>query len=166
MSKEKEESEREESAVDEIYKISKDSDLIVQYLKLIDTNMKILLNKMNKIDKALEGRKEPTPIPIITATPGTPPPSASKKEASGLVIGRVKVFGYIANRSNDPIYGVEVNIFDDENQIIKKRKTDKEGYWEVRLPGGEYSVEYIQKGYKPINRSIALGKTMASYEVK
>ena len=162
----------EKSAIDEIYKNSESIELIKQYIQLIENTQKLILNNQNKIKKEIDDIKEilskTSPGGIsITATPGTPvPPKKERKESDKLVIGAVKTFGYIKNKEKEPIAEVEVNIFDQDNEVIKRRKTDKQGYWEVRLPPGRYGVEYIQKGYKPINVFIDIEKNIKEFEVK
>lgn len=156
---------KEQSAVDKIYKMEEDIEFIKVSLQLIDNNLKLLMNKLNKINK--EMAEQPAPPPKVTATPGAPlAPREKRVESDSLVLGKIKVFGYVVNSNKHPLENIEVNIFDDKNEIIKKRKTDKEGYWEVRLPSGKYGVEYIQEGYHPINKVITLEKNIKSFEVR
>ena len=65
-----------------------------------------------------------------------------------------------------PIPDVQVAIFNDENEVIKTRKTDSHGYWEVRLPSGKFSVQYTHKNFKPINLNIILEDGITDFEVK
>jgi hypothetical protein len=93
-----------------------------------------------------------------------PGASTSKAEPSGdLVIGKIKVYGKIVNKNKEPISNVNINIYNESSQVIKKRQTDAEGYWEVRLPAGRYGIEYAQKGFKPINRNIELSNDMKMF---
>lgn len=156
-----------ESAIDKIYKIEEDIKSIKAYLQLIDNNLKLLSNKLNKISKKLDEEPARRIPQKVTATPGTPsPPQTQEVESEKLVIGNIKTFGYIVNKSKEPISDVVVKIYDNEGHVVKRRTTDNEGHWNVRLPPGKYGVEYIQEGYRPINRTILLDRTMKTFEVK
>lgn len=158
---------KEETAIDKIYRMEEDIVYIKQYLQLIDNNLKLLNNKIAKLASAIENQPVQEPSAKITATPGTPPPpNQERKESNRLVLGKIKTFGYIVNKSKQPISDVEVQVYDENNEIIKRKKTDKDGYWEVRIPPGKYGVEYRQEGYRPINRVVLLDATMKSFEVK
>lgn len=157
---------KEHTAIDKIYQMEEDIAYIKQYVQLIDNNLKLLNNKLGKIQEALDSQPTPKSSPKITATPGTPMPPQERKMSEKLVLGKIKTFGHIVNKSKQPISDVEVQVYNEDNEIVKKRKTDKDGYWEVRLPPGKYGVEYRQEGYRPINRTILLDRTMKSFEVK
>lgn len=154
--------EKEESAIDKIYKMEEELKGIKQYLQLIDNNLKLVLNRLNKIAKNTEISDKKT-MSQITVTPGTiPAPKPKEIEDTG----NIKTFGYIVNKNKEPILGADVVIYNDKNEIAKKRKTDESGYWEVKLSPGKYGVEYILSGYKPVNRNITLEKSAKEYEVK
>ncbi len=156
---------KEQSAIEKIYKIEEDLEFIKVNLELINNNLKLLMNKVGKLNKELA--EQPVVPQKITATPGVPlPPREKRVESDSLVLGKIKVFGYVVNSNKHPLENIEVNVFDEKNEIIKKRKTDKEGYWEVRLPPGKFGIEYIQEGYHPINKVITLDKNIKSFEVK
>lgn len=157
---------REETAIDKIYKIEEEILFIKQYLQLIDNNLKLLHNKLGKLGDTLESSSAPKTLPKVTATPGTKPPPRPKKESEELVLGKIKTFGYIVNKSKKPISNIDVQVYNNDGDIIKRRKTDSNGYWEVRLPAGKYGVEYIQEGYRPINRTVLLDNSMNSFEVR
>lgn len=164
--------EKQNSAIDTIYKISEELDSIKQYLQLIDNAQKLILNNQNKQKKEIDEIKqilaEQNTKPTLANVMASSKPSdrKQKKESSQLVIGAVKTFGYIKNKEKSPLKDIEINIFNDKDEIIKRRKTDDNGYWDVRLPPGKYGVEYIQKGYKPVNISINIEKGMREFEVK
>lgn len=159
----------EESAIDVIYQLQKDSEYIKKYIQLIDNNLKLIFNKLNKIEEKIDSQEYSISSPKITATPGTPAPkqskSAKKAVSDRLVLGATKVFGYIKNKNHQPIPDVEINVYDEKGEVIKKRKSDSDGYWDVRLPVGKYGVEYIQSGFRPINRTIEVSKSMKTFEV-
>ena len=74
--------------------------------------------------------------------------------------------GYIVNKAKVPILNVVVNVYDNNNKLVKNAKTNNDGYWEVRLPSGKYGVEYIHKKFKPINRVVELAEDIVDYEVR
>ena len=160
---------REESAIDAIYKILDRIDLLDQRVQIIDTNVKNLSNKIasisspHKIAQApVVGAKTPDPMPTAA--------DAMKNESNGkvdrLVLGNVKVYGYIVNKSKVPIEGVTINVYDDGSKLIKNVLTNHDGYWEVRLPAGDYGVEYIHNKFRPINRTINIPDNTNEYEVR
>ena len=81
-------------------------------------------------------------------------------------MGNVKVYGYIVNKARRPIEGVVVNVYDEESELIKNILTNNDGYWEVRLPSGDYGVEYIHNKFRPINRTIKVPGDSKEYEVR
>ena len=160
---------REESAIDAIYKILDRIDLLDERIKIIDTNVKNLNNKITKVLSS----PEPTLAPTVGAKTPDPMPTAAdamRSESNGkvdrLVLGNVKVYGYIVNKSKVPIEGVTINVYDDGSKLIKNVSTNHDGYWEVRLPSGDYGVEYIHNKFRPINRTINVPDTTNEYEVR
>lgn len=156
-------------------------------IDVLDTNLKILNNKLNKIknqdsiiessqnSKNQEPRREvnetatsdvalmPTATPgPIEAVPGGMP---NLKTSQKLILGSIKVFSKIKTASGKAVDGMTVNIFDKSNELIRNLVTDKEGYWECKLPPGVYSVEMLHPKLKTINKEIDLKKDMKSYEV-
>jgi predicted nucleotidyltransferase len=156
--------EKEESAIDVIYKLEEKFEYLENYLKILDNNIKLILNKQNNEIKLLKEllKKQPGKI---TVTPGLNT-KESQNESDKLVIGNVKVFGFIVDQNRTPIIDVDVIIYDESGDIIKRRKSDGSGHWEVRLPAGKYGVEYSQEGYQSINKTIVISKMLKEYEVK
>lgn len=156
-------------------------------IDVLDTNLKILNTKLNKIknqeslpetktqavsqaaqkpereDLQSEGAMMPTatPGPVEGKTEGMPNLKPSQK----LILGAIKVFSKIKTASGKAVDGMTINIFDTSNELIRNLVTDKDGYWECRLPAGHYSVEMIHPKLKTINKEIDLKKDMKSYEV-
>jgi hypothetical protein len=155
-------------------------------IDVLDTNLKILNGKLNKIkiQEALLPQKNETQkteqiqdndnvstevIQRPMATPG-PIPSENKsvaapKQSNKLVLGSIKVFSNIKTASGKPVDGMTINIFDDGNDLIRNLLTDKDGYWECKLPPGQYSVEMIHPKLKTINKEFKISKDMKIYEV-
>lgn len=163
------EGKRESSAIDVIYELKNMMEKIDKRLEILDNNLKLMNNKVVKLQKTVGNltlsssensdlKKEKTANPIIK----------SGKRSDKYVTGPIRTYGKILSKDHTPIKDVQVAIFNDENEVIKTRKTDSKGFWEVRLPQGEYSVQYTHKRFKPINISITLNDDMKEkgYEVK
>lgn len=172
---------KENSAIEEIYSISEKLDLIIKRLDVLDTNIKLLNNKQNKLSKKIGAM--PTTNNSPGATQGPPSPSAtaaagvavhnvvenktvSPARSKELVVGNIKLFGHIHNKNKEPLIGVEVRVYNNQNQIIKEKKSDSNGHWSVRLPPGKYGVEYIHEKFKPVNRTVNLDGNAKEHEVK
>jgi hypothetical protein len=83
-----------------------------------------------------------------------------------IVLGNIKLFGYIKTTSMKPVTNATIRIFDKDNDLIKNISTDKDGYWECRLPAGQYNSEILISGIKPINRQFTLLNGMKEFELK
>lgn len=156
-------------------------------IDVLDTNLKILNTKLNKMknqepsidlrqrSEAVESKSDPKESSsadssmMPTAVPGPTEPQSSGmpnlKQSQKLILGSIKVFSKIKTASGKAVDGMTINIFDNSNELIRNLVTDKEGYWECRLPPGKYSVEMIHPKLKTINKEIDLKKDIKSYEV-
>ena len=146
---------REKSAIDAIYDMDQRLNELEKKLKSNEGKLDLVLSKLDKLSKVAPGVK-------ISSQPET----VSQQKVKKLLLGAVKVFGYIVNKSKVPLVGVQVKLYDDKNELVKDLKTDDNGYWEVRLPGGRYGVEYLHKNFKPINKTIEFSKEDKVYEVR
>lgn len=146
---------REKSAIDAIYDMEKKLADLEKKIKASEGKLDLLLAKVDKLSKQ-------APVVKIDSAPAP----ASQQKVEKLVLGAVKVFGYIVNKSKVPLIGVQVKIYDEKNELVKDLKTNDDGYWEVRLPAGRYGVEYLHKNFKPINKVIEFGKESKNYEVR
>ena len=160
---------REESAIDAIYKILDRIDTLDERIQIIDTNVKNLSNKITNISLLPKSN----PVPAVGAKTPDPMPTvadAMRSQSDGkvdrLVLGNVKVYGYIVNKSKVPIEGVAINVYDDGSKLIKNVLTNHDGYWEARLPSGDYGVEYVHNKFRPINRTINIPDNTNEYEVR
>lgn len=153
-------------------------------IDVLDTNLKILNTKLNKIKSAelqpvapaqnaidiKKEQEEEVQIQKPMAMPGTAvdqnrAASQQKQLANKLVLGSIKVFSKIKTASGKPVDGMTINIFDKENDLIRNLITDKDGYWECKLPSGRYSIEMIHPKLKTINKEFELAKDIKIYEV-
>lgn len=146
---------REKSAIDAIYDMEKKIEDVERRLKSTEGKIDLILSKLDKLSK-------PTPVVKIDSQQNISSPQKVKK----LLLGAVKVFGYVVNKTKHPIVGVQVKIYDESNELVKDIKTNDDGYWEVRLPGGRYGVEYLHKNFKPVNKTVEFSKEDKIYEVR
>jgi NADH:ubiquinone oxidoreductase subunit D len=151
---------KEFSAIDAIHQILSELKEIKQQIIVIDNNIKILNNKFNTID--VTKNKNPRAV-IKPGDDNTPIPS---QESDKLV----KVFSKVKNAGKKPIKDVYITIFDPKGNTVKTRTTDSEGYWEARIPPGQYVVEinpqHINKKFNPININININENMHEFEVR
>lgn len=154
---------KEMDAIEIIYALFDEVKKLNKKVDIVDNNIKLLNNKVSKLNKliSIQDVKKPVTQPTAVAVQGKVPPAQKGK----LVIGNIKTFGRIANKEGAAISGVEINVYDVAGQIIKNKKTNKEGYWDVRLPPGDYGVEYKRAGFKAVNLNIKLDESMREFEV-
>ena len=175
------------SAIDAIYEILDRIKIIEKQIVVLDSNIKLLNNKIVrlKVDSGEPSisvspeKEQPKPQAVPAARPSARAAEVEipkeemktvstkkQKEPERLVIGNIKTFGRIVNKNQEAIPGVEINIYSDSNELVRTLKTDKDGYWECKLPSGKFGVEYLRKNYKPVNMVISLDNSMSNYEVK
>lgn len=165
--------EREYSAVDAVYMILDKIEAMEKKLLAIDDNIKILNNKITKINKTtssvVQEVQKVMPMAMTTSQPTLQENSVinnSKSEPEKLLLGPTKVYGLIINKMKEPIKDVIINIFDSNNILVKSTKTNIDGGWDVRLPPGRFNIEYIHSKFKPINKDIEVPKNVKEFEVK
>lgn len=160
---------REISAIDTIYLLKDLIERLDKKIDILDGNLKLANNKISKLQKmvtnltlveanSVEKNKEKEIVPNQIIRTG--------KRSNSYIAGPIRTFGKIVSKELKPIQDVQVAIFNDENEVIKTRKTDSKGYWEVRLPSGKFGVQYTHKKFKPINLTIELDDNITEYEVK
>lgn len=159
---------KEESAIDVVYKIYDEMLKLRQRLNVIDDNIKIINNKLNKISKNKVSSKPSAVSPGSKKgpRPQPPPQRTAQQEEPKLVLGNIRAWGNISNKAGEGLSNVDINIYDDSNQVVKKVKSSSEGYWEARLPSGRYGIEYVRSGYKPVNKVIYLDGSSNNVEVR
>lgn len=147
------------SAIDVIYLLNEKLSNIETKLDLIDNNIKDLNNKVYVLNSRVAKMSQQQLKPTVSSAQNT------TQEESGLILGNVKVHGYIVNSSKKPVPNVSVGIFQNEAKI-RNLFTDKNGYWEAKLPGGTYRVIYEHEKFKPIEKVISFDNNQKSYEVR
>lgn len=157
---------REYSAIDTIYLLLEKIEEQGQIIEIMNQNIKELNNKIyilnNRINKIQTEQKTFKAEASEKITQRSVVPNS---ESSELILGKVKVYGYIVNGSKHPIHGVSVDLFKN-NKVIRNMKTDKDGYWEARLPAGSYTVKYSHKKFKDVFKEISFQEDLSQYEVK
>lgn len=148
-------SNREKSAIDIIYELEEKVKGLEKKLKSSEGKIDLILAKVDKLSK---------PAPVVKIN--SQQENVSQQKVQKLLLGGVKVFGYVINKSKQPISGVQVKLYDETNELVKDLKTNDDGYWEVRLPGGRYGVEYLHKNFKPVNKTIEFKKEDKFFEVR
>tara|TARA_B100000131_G_C17950433_1_gene546202 strand:+ start:199 stop:675 length:477 start_codon:yes stop_codon:yes gene_type:complete len=154
---------REQSAIDAIYELTRTVDTIDKRLTVIDSNIKLLNNKVAKLTKSLSARDGLSTT--IENSTGPQVVSREKKEST-LVLGNTTAYGYIVDQDKKPMVGVYVDVLNGAGEVIKDVTTDKNGYWSVRLPHGKYEVRYKMKGFKATSRIMDIKKGEKKYEVR
>jgi hypothetical protein len=152
---------REQSAIDSIYGMENTLEELLKRVQVMEDNLKLLNNKFSKLSK-------PNPLPLVKSNTSPEPPLRQQKEqkVEKLLLGNIKLFGFIVNKAKKPIAGVAVNIYDLNNKLVKSLKTNEDGHWEVRLPAGKFGVEYIHKNFKPVNKTVQLVDGTKECEVR
>lgn len=111
--------------------------------------------------------ESPDEMPKVYKKDGQPDVRESADiQIKKIVLGNIKLFGYIKTTSMKPVTNATVRVFDKDNDLIKNMSTDKDGYWECRLPVGQYNSEILITGIKPINRQFTLLNGMKEFELK
>jgi hypothetical protein len=131
---------------------------LLKRVQVMEDNLKLLNNKVSKLSR-------PTPFPPVK-NDSSPEPPPRQQKVEKLVLGNIKLFGYIVNKGKAPIPDVSVNVYDANNQLVKNTKTNDDGHWEVRLPAGNFGVEYIHKKFKPVNKTVELEDGTKECEVR
>ena len=170
-------SEREISAIDAIYlTLDKVKELTENVSSMKDTiselenKVYVLNSRISKLNKESnkpvnkESNKPPKAVSDNSLNQKNYT-SSTVQENSGLILGKVKLYGYIKNSSMFPIRGVNIELYKDGKQV-RKILTDKEGYWEARIPSGRYIVKYIHHKFKPVSKDITISDKDKEFEVR
>jgi len=187
----------EQSAIEIILQLPSILKRMESKIDVLDTNLKILNSKLNKIKSQELDKKTlndsivasnsiqavpsaATPSAMPSASPRLEPGQVPKatpgpnyqhdglpnlKQTPKLVIGGTKVFSTVKTSSGRSVDNMTINIFDESNDLIRNLVTDKDGYWECRLPAGNYSMEMIHPKLKTINKNFTISKDTKNYEV-
>lgn len=162
-------SEREISAIDAIYltldkvkELTENVDSMKNTISELENKIYILNSRISKLSKESNNSVKNVSNNSLNQNNYT---SSAPQENSGLILGKVKLYGYIKNSSMFPIRGVNVELYKDGKQV-RKILTDKEGYWEARIPTGRYIVKYIHHKFKPVSKDITISDKDKEFEVR
>jgi len=83
----------------------------------------------------------------INGQPAKPQPSIEEAVQEPLIraAANARVVGRIA-KEGKPISEVNVTIYDDRNNAIRKTRTNRSGEWMAQLPPGKYAAECLLEG--------------------
>lgn len=164
-------------AVDLIYDINDKIDVLLSKINSIEGSLSsinnkvyVLSEKVVSLEDKIENIKKPASAPPSAVT--TPQPSAdstprnSAKKTEKFLIGNVKIYGYVYNKSKSPISGVDVTLLTSNSEVVREMKTDSSGYWEARIRSGRYSVELKHGRFRPVNKFVEIPEGVSEYEVK
>ena len=162
-------SEREISAIDAIYltldkvkELTENIDSMKNTISELENKIYVLNSRISKLSKESNNSVKTVSNNSLNQNNYT---SSAPQENSGLILGKVKLYGYIKNSSMFPIRGVNVELYKDGKQV-RKILTDKEGYWEARIPSGRYIVKYIHHKFKPVSKDITISDKDKEFEVR
>lgn len=183
--------EDEKTALEIIYSLPQIIKKLESKIDVIDGNVKLLNNKLKSLKENIEQKQPKEGItsttnnqninqpkinearlpraeaPIPHSIPEvSQKPQKQNTETTKLVIGNKKVFGYIKTTSMKPVFGASVKVFDIENNLVKDISSDKDGYWECRLPKGKFNCEILMGTMKLINRNFELNDEIKELEIK
>jgi hypothetical protein len=123
------------SGIEMIEDIVEQVALLNRRSKIIEQNIKELLNRANGITATHRA-----PVNITDLKPTTATPTINKK-----TVRASKVMGKIKNELNRAVSGVQINITNENGQIIKATKTNRAGDWMCFLAPGKYAAHYFLK---------------------
>lgn len=136
----------ERKASDVLLEIETKVDLLLQYYKLVDFNLKVLINRINELGKkdavvALDNpievkipKKDILNPEIIPAGEDFPPAIIS-------VDSEIPVMQKLLYNTNAPIRLCNVEIFDNKGNKLKKIRTSHIGKWNSSLFPGDYKIK-------------------------
>lgn len=106
------------------------------FIRSIDNNVKLILNKMNGvpdstiIPKSTQPTKKPT-VEAITSTSITIDENVPKRTVQQQVVLKA---------TDKPLLMANVEVFNTNGMVVKKTKTNQTGRWIAGLAPGSYSV--------------------------
>jgi hypothetical protein len=179
--------EEDKSALDIIYSLPAILKKLESKIDVIDNNVKLLNNKIKGLKTSTQeapqketnqenagvSKKEvlmpraeaPDKMPITHDRKSVQENRAESTQPKFL-IGSKKVFGYIKSTSMKPVSGARIKIFDNINDLVKDLTSDKDGFWECRLPAGKFNCEIIVGNFKALNRNFELKEETKELEIK
>jgi hypothetical protein len=126
---------------------------LIEQVKLLNTrfevteqNIKILLNKSNELAKPqIQANNQLATVKPVEVKPPEPIPK-----------GGIRAIGKVI-KDNKIVINVEVQVFDKENKLIKRTKTNRAGEWVCFLMPGTYAIHYFLKNVLDANATFTIG---------
>ncbi len=170
-------SDRNETAIDIIYKTFDMMADLDKKIGVLDYNMKLLSNKLSKLQQMITDSMELSPeakaakaAPVASPTASVPKEirkeTSERRKPDRMVLGNIKVFAHILDNKKSPVKGAEIDIYNEANELVKVKDTDDAGYWEVRLPPGSYRAEMKMKGYATVSRPFVLSENISEFNLR
>lgn len=142
-------------AVDLLQKILDKVEVMEKRIDVIDRNVKQLMNS-----KVIQKK------PVVAVSPKEDDDLFNFKDIGSVSRKKtIKTYGYTKKSGGIPIENVIVTVWNEKNDEVLKRTTNKNGYWEGRLGQGTYSIEYKKDGFTAVNKVFEIKKDMEECEV-
>lgn len=109
---------------------------------IVEQMMKELLNKSNAtvLPKPIEKSAS-----ISASAPLPSMEIGDKPLTTNIMPNNTKVMGKIKNKEGKMVSGVNIKVYDGNNNPVKETKTNRAGEWMAFLPKGKYIAEYYLK---------------------
>ena len=139
-----------------LQKLADDVEEIKKTLLVLDRNVKQLMNQ-----------KAQAPLIGLSAhAAGGEVANSQKRVTGGFARAKtIKVYGNVQRTGGIPIQNVTVTVFDANDKEAAKRITNENGYWQARIPAGDYVVEYSHEKFNAINKVFKINNEMDEYKV-
>jgi hypothetical protein len=128
------------SGIEMIENLCRKVELLNKRFEIIEQNTKELLNRANGFTKPVP--QQDVSKPSIASTAPVPQ-IAEEQPKEQKAPNSIKVMGKIKNKEGKSVSGVNVKIFNSNNQVVKETKTNRAGDWMCFLPPGKYGAEYF-----------------------
>ena len=139
-----------------LQKLADDVEEIKKTLLVLDRNIKQLMNQKPQA---------PSTGPTAQAAGGEVT-SAQKRIKGGFTREKtIKVYGQAQRTGGIPIQNVKVIVFDAEDTEVVSRITNENGYWQARIPAGDYVAEYSHESFNAVNKVFKITNKMDEYKV-
>lgn len=143
----------EKSGIQMIEEIKEEVSILNKRFTIVEQMMKELLNRSNMghLNKQIIHTSSPNSASISASSPlpnmeiKPEPKIGDVPLTTNIVTNTTKVLGKIKNKEGKVISGVNIKIYDSNNNPVKETRTNKAGEWVSFLPSGKYIAEYKLK---------------------
>ena len=143
--------------IDILQKLADDVDEMKKTILVLDRNVKKLMNQ-----------KPQAPLAAPTAQPAGGEVEGTQKRIKGGFTREktIKVYGNAQRTGGMPIQNVKITVFDAKDKEVASRITNENGYWQARIPAGQYVVEYSHESFNAVNKVFKIDNKMDEYKVE